>query len=122
MIDKRFSDKPIHFELSMGNAGNTLDGQIISAAAKGDGEGESTTTTTDDVDGSVESLSGTWNSMTPATKPLSHDRLYYFLPFWDEKPTVYIRNSFPDHRRRMYQSNVIHKLADKLVRLFCASM
>ena len=28
MIDKRMSDKAIQFELSMGNAGNTLDGQI----------------------------------------------------------------------------------------------
>ena len=54
--------------------------------------------------------------MTPAVKPLSHDRLYYFLPYWDEKPTTYIRASFPDHRRRMYQSNVVGKLVAKLVR------
>ena len=33
MIDKRMSEKSIQFELSMGNAGNTLDGQIASAAA-----------------------------------------------------------------------------------------
>ena len=33
MIDKRMSDKGIQFELSMGNAGNTLDGQIQSAKA-----------------------------------------------------------------------------------------
>ena len=28
MIDKRFADKPISFEISMGNSGNTLDGQL----------------------------------------------------------------------------------------------
>ena len=54
--------------------------------------------------------------MTPSVKALSHDRLYYFLPYWDEKPTVYIRSSFPDHRKRMYNSNAIGKIADKVVR------
>ena len=48
-------------------------------------------------------------------KPLSHDRLYYFLPFWDEKATMYVRATFPDHRRRMYQSNTIDRVAIKLV-------
>ena len=32
MIDKRLSDKPVQFEISMGNAGNTIDGQILSVA------------------------------------------------------------------------------------------
>ncbi len=53
--------------------------------------------------------------MTTAVKPLSHDRLYYFLPYWDEKPTAYIRANFPDHRRRMYQANVIGKMARRMV-------
>ena len=65
--------------------------------------------------GSSDSLPGTWQSTTTAVKPLSHDRLYYFLPYWDEKPTVYIRSSFPDHRRRMYNSNAIQKVSDKVV-------
>ncbi len=30
MIDKRLTDKPVQFEISMGNAGNTIDGQILS--------------------------------------------------------------------------------------------
>jgi hypothetical protein len=54
--------------------------------------------------------------MTPAVKALSHDRQYYFLPYWDEKPTVYIRSTFPDHRKRMYNSNAIGRIADKVVR------
>ena len=32
MIDKRLTDKPVQFEISMGNAGNTIDGQLLSAA------------------------------------------------------------------------------------------
>jgi len=35
MIDKRLTDKPVQFEISMGNAGNTIDGQILSAPAPG---------------------------------------------------------------------------------------
>ena len=34
MIDKRMSDKSIQFEVSLGNAGNSLDGQIPSAGAQ----------------------------------------------------------------------------------------
>ena len=33
MIDKRLTDKPVQFEISMGNAGNTIDGQILSVPA-----------------------------------------------------------------------------------------
>ena len=61
-------------------------------------------------------VSGQPGATTVPVKPLSHDRLYYFLPYWDEKPTVYIRSGFPDHRRRMYNSNAITKIADKVVR------
>ena len=31
---------------------------------------------------------------------------------------MWIRATFPDHRRRMYNSNVIAKITDKLVRSF----
>ena len=31
MIDKKMSDKPVQFEISMGNAGNSIDGQMQSA-------------------------------------------------------------------------------------------
>ena len=61
-------------------------------------------------------LKATWQSTTPPIKPLSHDRLYYFLPVWDDKPSLYIRALQPDHRRRMYAANALSKIADKLVR------
>ena len=37
------TDKPISFEMSLGNAGNTLDGQlqnVVSQNEEGEGEGE----------------------------------------------------------------------------------
>ena len=40
MIDKRMSDKAIQFEVSVGNAGNTLDGQVASAKTQGDDEAD----------------------------------------------------------------------------------
>lgn len=40
MIDKKLGDKPMYFELSIGNAGNTLDGHNESAQAMRDAEEE----------------------------------------------------------------------------------
>ena len=69
-------------------------------------------------------MNATWHSTTPTVKPVSNDRQYYFLPYWDEKPTMWIRATFPDHRRRLYNSNVIGKPADKLVcsLLYCFAL
>lgn len=47
---------------------------------------------------------------------MTHDKVYYFLPYWDDKPCLHVRSVWPDYRRRMYNSNVIGKIADKLVR------
>ena len=40
MIDKRITDKPMSFEISLGNAGNSLDGQTQSTAATQNEDGE----------------------------------------------------------------------------------
>ena len=61
-----------------------------------------------------DTLKATWHSTTPPMKPQSHDRLYYFLPMADDKPCLYIRALQPDHRRRMYASNALSKIVDKL--------
>lgn len=116
MIDKRMGDRNLQIEVSCGNAGNSIDGQLVSAS-KGSGHDTDSVASGDhDNSESGEMSNATWNSTTPPVKPLSHDRQYYFLPYWDDKPTTYIRSTWPDHRRRMYNSNVIGKIADKLVR------
>lgn len=56
-----------------------------------------------------------WHSTTNPAKPMTHDRLYYYLPYWDDKPCVHVRSIWPDYRRRMYNSNMIGKIFDKLV-------
>lgn len=103
MIDRKLADKPVYFELSIGNAGNSLDGHNESQCAVGD-EGELHTVDTT-----------AFNSTTSSCKPISHDKLLYYLPYWDYKPCMNVRCQFPDLRRRMYNSNMISKLAETLV-------
>lgn len=62
----------------------------------------------------VTADSGSWQSTTPATKPMTHDKMHYYLPYWDNKPCMHIRSVWPDYRRRMYNSNIISKIIDKL--------
>lgn len=62
-----------------------------------------------------EILAGSWQSTTPSSKPMTHDKIYYFLPYWDDKPSLHVRSIWPDYRRRMYNSNIIGKIVDKLV-------
>ncbi|KAG7313636.1 hypothetical protein JYU34_000794 [Plutella xylostella] len=105
MIEKRIADKPIHFELSIGNAGNCLDGNSESVKRPQDLDTEE-----------LESMSGDtgfWQSTTMPVKPTSTDKDYYYLPYWDSKPCMHIRSIWPDHRRRMYNSNMIASIIEK---------
>lgn len=104
MIDKRVSDKSVYFELSIGNAGNSIDGHNESQCNNvGD-------------DGELETVDSTaFNSTTNSCKPISHDKLHYYLPYWDYKPCMHVRCHFPDLRRRMYNSNMIAKLIEATV-------
>ena len=104
--------------MSLGNAGNSLDGQLQTMATQNeDGKKEGKLKTYPNKSSSDEDvLKATWHSTTPPIKPLSHDRLYYFLPVWDDKPSLHIQALQPDHRRRMYAANALSKIADKLVR------
>ncbi|XP_073975608.1 otoferlin-like isoform X1 [Rhodnius prolixus] len=107
MIDKKLGEKAMFFELSIGNAGNTIDGhnQTTQDSPESDNEDNLETVKTD-----VHN----WSSTTSKTKPMTHDRIYYYLPYWDDKPCMHLRAPWPDLRRRMYNSNMIAKIADRL--------
>ncbi|XP_069993363.1 otoferlin-like isoform X1 [Penaeus vannamei] len=108
MIDRKVCDKPLSFELSLGNAGNSLDGcSTTRPSSEEESDGESGPE-------SVVGESSMWHSTTPPMKPMTNDKIYYFLPFWDDKPCLYIRSFFQDHRRRLYNSNAIAGIATKL--------
>lgn len=103
MLDRKLNDRQVYFELSMGNAGNSLDGHNEShTIMNGEGEEE-----LDAIDAT------TFNSTTNSCKPISHDRSHYFLPYWDYKQCMDVRCVFPDLRRRLYNSNMIAKMSDK---------
>ncbi|XP_062700276.1 otoferlin-like isoform X1 [Aedes albopictus] len=102
MIDRKVSDRPVFFELSMGNAGNSLDGHNESATIMNDDDELETVDTT------------SYSSTTSASKPSTHDKSHFFLPYWDMKPCMDVRCSFPDLRRRMYNSNMIAKITERM--------
>lgn len=111
MIDKKLNDKSIYFELSIGNAGNSIDGHNESQC---NNVGE---------DGELDTVDATsFNSTTNACKPISNDKFHYYLPYWDYKPCMNVRCLFPDLRRRMYNSNMISKFVEALVSSFYTSM
>ena len=45
-------------------------------------------------------------------------RCYYYLRL-NEKPCLWVKGAFEDHHRRMYNANIIEKIAEKLVRMIC---
>ena len=105
-----------------GNAGNVLDGynpptKRQSSSEESDSEGE----TGDDTPLlsssmiSVPSEAPKWQSTTPAMKAVTRDKCYYHMPFYEEKPCVYIKSNMEDHRRRLYNVNIIEKIVEKLV-------
>ena len=44
-------------------------------------------------------------------------RNYFHLPYFEKKPCIYIKSWWQDQRRRLYNSNIMDKMADKLVSL-----
>nr|CAH7741241.1 unnamed protein product [Callosobruchus chinensis] len=105
MIDKKLGDKPVYFEISIGNAGNAIDGHNESSKDHYDSDSDELESVTCD--------SASWQSTTTPAKPMTHDKVYYFLPYWDNKPCMHVRSVWADYRRRMYNSNIIAKIADK---------
>ena len=55
-------------------------------------------------------------SLTPPFKPVSSDRQYYNISFEDTKPCMHIKFPYQDHRRRLYLSNMLYKIMERLVR------
>ncbi|CDQ59600.1 unnamed protein product [Oncorhynchus mykiss] len=88
MIDRKIGDKPISFEVTIGNYGSEIDG--------GD-------------DNDLVSVSS-----TPPMKPVITDRNYFHLPYFERKPCIYIKSWWQDQRRRLYNANIMDNIADKL--------
>ncbi|XP_063009301.1 otoferlin isoform X3 [Melospiza melodia melodia] len=119
MIDRKIGDKPINFEVTIGNYGNQVDGSSKPLLRRkkegGDGDEEESellqNSSDDEVgeDGELVSISS-----SPPMKPLITDRNYFYLPYLEKKPCIYIRSWWQDQRRRLYNANIMDKIADKL--------
>ncbi|XP_075939992.1 otoferlin [Anarhichas minor] len=120
MIDRKIGDKAISFEITIGNYGNQIDGvskPLSTKKKKKDGESEeeeseliqNSSEDEADEDGDLVSVSS-----TPPMKPVITDRNYFHLPYFEKKPCVYIKSWWQDQRRRLYNSNMMDKIADKL--------
>uniref|UniRef100_A0A9J8CL01 Otoferlin n=1 Tax=Cyprinus carpio carpio TaxID=630221 RepID=A0A9J8CL01_CYPCA len=122
MIDRKIGDKAISFEVTIGNYGNQIDGVSKSASAKKkkEGGGESEEEETELIHNSSDEEAeddGDLTSVpsTPPMKPVITDRNYFHLPYFEKKPCIYIKSWWQDQRRRLYNSNIMDKIADKLV-------
>uniref|UniRef100_A0A8C5FBZ1 Otoferlin a n=1 Tax=Gadus morhua TaxID=8049 RepID=A0A8C5FBZ1_GADMO len=114
MIDRKIGDKSISFEVTIGNYGNQIDGVSKPSSAKKrkkDGESE------EEDFGAI--LPNTLLSLCAFVTDLMviNGRNYFHLPYFEKKPCIYIKSWWQDQRRRLYNSNIMDKMADKLVSL-----
>ncbi|KAK3542372.1 hypothetical protein QTP86_025854 [Hemibagrus guttatus] len=119
MIDRKIGDKPINFEVTIGNYGNQIDGvsKPVKKKKKGKGDGDdeeselihNSSDEEAEEDGELASVSS-----SPPMKPVITDSNYFHLPYFEKKPCIYIKSWWQDHRRRFYNSNIMDKIADKL--------
>ena len=92
-----------------------MDGKNESASRKD--EPDEDTSQNADGDDVTRSQGPAWISTTPAAKPVTIDRFYYFLPYNEEKPCLWVKGRFEDHRKRLFNSNLIDRVVEKLVSL-----
>nr|XP_060506483.1 otoferlin isoform X10 [Panthera onca] len=118
MIDRKNGDKPITFEVTIGNYGNEVDGLSRPQRPRprkepGDEEEVDLIQNSSDEDagegGDLASVSS-----TPPMRPQITDRNYFHLPYLEHKPCIYIKSWWPDQRRRLYNANIMDHIADKL--------
>lgn len=58
------------------------------------------------------------SSLTPPVKPVAPEKKYYHVPFGSDKPCTSIKFPFEDQRRRHYNSILLQKIYNILVKVF----
>ncbi|KAG5211291.1 hypothetical protein JEQ12_013720, partial [Ovis aries] len=118
MIDRKNGDKPITFEVTIGNYGNEVDGLSRPQRPrprKEPGDEEEVDLIQNLSDDETDEGGGLASvSSTPPMRPQITDRNYFHLPYLECKPCIYIKSWWPDQRRRLYNANIMDHIADKL--------
>ncbi|XP_006835281.1 PREDICTED: otoferlin isoform X3 [Chrysochloris asiatica] len=118
MVDRKNGDKSVTFEVTIGNYGNEVDGLSRPQRTRprkepGDEEEvdliQNSSDDEGDEGGDLASVSS-----TPPMRPQITDRNYFYLPYLERKPCIYIKSWWPDQRRRLYNANIMDHIADKL--------
>ncbi|XP_069388583.1 fer-1-like protein 6 isoform X2 [Paralichthys olivaceus] len=133
MIDRKIGDKPISFEFSVGNYGNTLEspGQPISSVSPSVSRRRKALEVPDTGDSSGSSLLSPSvsspsspllpreahepppKSTTPPERPLimEGNRYYMYLPLEKHKPCVNVLSHWENRPYRLYNSNMLENIA-----------
>ncbi|XP_070604365.1 fer-1-like protein 6 isoform X2 [Erythrolamprus reginae] len=119
MIDRKVGDKPISFEVSVGNFGNVIDG--VSSGARGkkkthEGEEEEGISLLHERAEDSPDVAMPEISTTAPEKPLitEGNRNYQYLPYGEKKPCVYVKSFWGNQTFRLYFSNTLEKMGDLL--------
>jgi hypothetical protein len=55
------------------------------------------------------------NSISSPARPVTNNRQYYHIPWDDAKPCLHIKFPWQDHRRRLYNANIVYKICERFV-------
>ncbi|XP_047905670.2 fer-1-like protein 6 isoform X3 [Anser cygnoides] len=118
MIDRKVGDKPITFEVSVGNFGRVTDGVSVGAGGKKKARGGEVEESLlhEKEDEISHDLGVPLISTTHPEKPLitGGNRNYQYLPYDDRKPCICVKSYWGNQTFRLYSSNTLEKMADHL--------
>ncbi|XP_075702523.1 fer-1-like protein 4 [Rhinoderma darwinii] len=127
MIDSSIANKPVQFEISIGNYGKTAEIITKKSKKKGDTVPEERQGLLDassddelsvDIEEDLANNEQSGKSVTPMKKPerTEPDDSYCYIRMGNDRPCVHVWSYWEDHSWRLYNSNWIVKIAERLER------